>query len=80
MYVPNIREIWENVIYFSVHNITQKMQCCVSFLQSLVSIPRLLSNGCRETKVLFKEPERVPKHGVCIFHSHLNICPMSSIF
>ena len=58
----------------------EKMPCCVSFPQSLASTPRLLSNGHRETKVLFNEPWRAPKRGVSILHSHLNICPMTSIF
>ena len=72
---PNIREIWKIFYLLFSTQYYEKMPCCVSFPQSLASTPRLLSNGRRATKVLFKEPERA----VFIPHSH-PICPMTSIF
>ena len=76
---PNIQEKWKMSFIIQFTILCKK--CSVVFcFQSFASTPRLLPNGCRATIVLFKVPERAPKHGVSIPHSHLDICPMTSIF
>ena len=82
MSVAQISGKYGKILFIIQFTILRKKCSVVFHFHSLLHLHQgcCLMGARRIMKVLFKKPEQAPKHGVSILHSHLNICPMTSIF